>query len=204
MSSLLGLDATSAAAVGTIALAVTGAIGVGFNIAAVKAANKQARASSQTVGEMRLSRQLEWRPHLTFGPFPSEVVVTNIGRGIALYACLARGATHTIGNKSTSEVRRSALFLLATNESTTLAMSGELTPAPDGGGDYAIVQRLTSDLVVTPGVPQTIDICVCEDEFGNKFRFRDGGQRFDRWYKAGQGKPPPWTQWHEPDPAAVS
>src|SRR5712691_11386382 len=98
------------------------------NAELIAATNAEAQAAKDTIQEMHLARELGWRPHLEFGPLPNDVLVRNVGRGIALHTRLARWAVHPMGRTANVEARISNLFILAPGESTQLTLSAELTP----------------------------------------------------------------------------
>jgi hypothetical protein len=131
---------------------------------ALAAAQEQARIASDTLRELRQSRELEWRPILVRATIESgvssgkayrQVELRNIGRGPALNSLFLREEAATEGSR----------FL----------MGG---PVSIGAAGTETIRAVEQDKPVHPALfhrdEMPRELLICHDQFGNSFRFVPG------------------------------
>lgn len=179
-----GLSATAWTAI----QAVTG-IGVVLGTAALAIAtwrlasqtSRDVRASEQTVLEIRRDRELAFRPYLSWEARPA-LHASNNGRGPALNAVFCHLA---IDSDDWLSHLPSLLDLGPGDEVPSAAYSVMLDP----------MTLAAPPRIQMPGyVVQKI--AICEDLFGNRYRFVQGQTEADRWIP-GSGSKPDWVEWYE-------
>jgi len=128
------------------------------------ATKEQAKIASETLRELRQSRELEWRPilvrttleHGVFeGKIYRQVELQNIGRGPALNALFLREE--------------------AGSEGTRFVMGG---PVSIGAAATAMIRAVEQDQLPHPALfhrdEMPRELLICHDQFGNTFRFVPG------------------------------
>jgi hypothetical protein len=128
------------------------------------ATKEQARIASDTLRELRQSRELEWRPILvSTGGLPGialgkayrDVVLRNIGRGPALNALFLREEATVEGTR----------FLLGGPVSLGTGESADL---------HAIEQEKPPHPMLFHRTEMPRELLICQDQLGNTFRFVPG------------------------------
>ena len=155
------------------------------------AGQQQAQAAAELVRETQRNRELAYRPHLVIesrtpkpgASYGTGYVVKNIGSGPALNC---RMAHHEFsGEPPQHDSWNSPLFDVG------VGGAYEVTNAPGRWYDNV--------LDGLPGDGQTVDACVCEDQFGNRFRFAAGfemrqPQPLDSWRPGNAYEK--WADWY--------
>lgn len=152
--------------------------------AEVTAVLDQVRAAQATVDEMKVERSLEFRPYLIVD-LPTALqtgvwVVRNIGRGPALSCRLV--VHHGDAGMEDEAWWGSQLANVGPGDAV------ELVAAPRTSWDQGVL-----DGVVAPAGAATY-ACVCEDQFGVRYRFISERGEPDSWVRS-PPPPPRWATW---------
>jgi hypothetical protein len=171
-----------------------------------EAATKQVEASTQTVSEMQFDRELAVAPYLTLDfksaysngePTSVRMLLKNVGQGTALN-CLCCAIVTWDPQPIPEGVKRereTRYFRLPEAGPLTLPLHlaagqpEESQPTAMGNLDNQIGQVMFD---MNIGLPLAI-AAVCEDQFGNRYRFRSNSATRDLWRRGQDGQP--WIHW---------
>jgi hypothetical protein len=156
----------------------------------VDAAVREAKASEAVIEEMRIDRELAWRPYLStqlnlsYQPTPEQPEMhnlTNHGRGPAINCRLA------IRVGGSWKLNSGHIVTLAPSQTAEVVVQHQATATPPD---------IFPELARGSAAPDRVVVLMCEDQFGNQLIFRPPEAGGEIWRPGrDKGEDALWARW---------